>query len=329
MLPSVAPENRIGLVSGLGLALGNGAGVLLFIFMLCVFALPGVVDWPMVMDEPLFGIDREAHTHDRLVGPIAAIWLLVFMMPLMWFTPDRPSTGRDFGDMVFTSLRSLLATVRQLRKFRNIATFLIARMIYNDGKTAILIFGGVYAAGTFGWQTMDLIIYGIILSIFAFGGGLLGGFLDTKLGSRNAIIIEIIGTMVGLLGSISMTYDALFFVIPIDGHALSPIFGLPFFQTVPEQLYIAFVILVAIFITGAYASSRTMLAKLAPPEMMTQFFGIYALSGTAIAFLAPLSVAFFTDVFQSQRIGFGSSAGFLIIGLIIMFFVKEERAESL
>jgi MFS-type transporter involved in bile tolerance (Atg22 family) len=89
-----------------------------------------------------------------------------------------------------------LALIEELQK--NIGVYLLARMIYNDGKTAILIFGGVYAAGTFEWGTLELIIYGIILSIFAFGGGLLGGVSEDKFGSKNAIIIEISGTMIGL-----------------------------------------------------------------------------------------------------------------------------------
>jgi UMF1 family MFS transporter len=116
------------------------------------------------------------------------------------------------------------------------------------------------------------------------------------------------------------------YIYAYDAAVEEPLWSLPFFQTLPEVIYIAFVTVLAVFITGAYSSSRTMLARLAPREMMTQFFGVYALSGKAIAFLAPLTVAFFTDISQSQRIGFASSGIFLVIGLIIMFFVKEERA---
>ena len=79
------------------------------------------------------------------------------------------------------------------------------------------------------------------------------------------------------------------------------------------------------FVTGLSAS-RTLMARLAPPEMATQFFGLFALSATATAFLAPLLVASATDIFASQRIGFASLAILMVIGAIMLMKVKEERA---
>ena len=61
---------------------------------------------------------------------------------------------------------------------------------------------------------------------------------------------------------------------------------------------------------------------------MTKFFGLYALSGQVTTFVAPILVAFATGLFDSQRIGFASILLLLISGLVMMFWVKEERAES-
>ena len=121
-----------------------------------------------------------------------------------------------------------------------------------------------------------------------------------------------------------MTPDELFFVIPWD-RAAPKVWSLPFFSTVPELVYIGVVTLVAVFITAAYANSRTMLARIAPPEMMTEFFGIYSLSGTSVAWIGSFSVRWFTDAFQSQRVGFASILIFFALGLVGMLFVKEER----
>ena len=68
------------------------------------------------------------------------------------------------------------------------------------------------------------------------------------------------------------------------------------------------------------------MARIAPPEMATQFFGLFALSATVTAFLAPLLVATMTDLFSSQRIGFGSLALLMIIGGVLLLKVKEEQA---
>jgi UMF1 family MFS transporter len=328
MLPSIAPHERVGFLSGLGLALGNAGSLLILVFMLWAFTLPGAVPWSFVPERALFGLDTAAHQHDRITGPIAAVWLLLFALPLLVFTPDVARGTRPPLDAVREGFRSVRRTIASLRHFRNIATYLLARMAYNDGKTAVLVFGGVYAVGIFGWDALTMTVYGIVLSVFAVAGGILGGFLDDRFGSKIAILVSIGGTSLGLVLALSITPTMLFFVIPWDPATAGRIWDLPFFATVPELAYLCVVILVAIFITAAYANSRTMLARIAPPEMMTEFFGIYSLSGTATTWLSAFSVSFFTSAFQSQRAGFASILIFLVVGLVGMLFVKEERASA-
>jgi UMF1 family MFS transporter len=325
MLPYVAPQSRLAGLSGLGLALGNLGSLLILIFMLIAFMLPGVVDWSFIPGAPLFGLDAAAHENSRIAGPIAAVWMVAFTLPLLLFTPDVASRGANAKDAVRNGVVSVVRTVKGLKHYRNVATYLFARMFYNDGKTAVLVFGGVYAAGVFQWGALTLTIYGVVLSIFAVAGGLVGGWLDNTFGSRNAILISIGGTSLGVLLAVSITPTELFFV-PYDAASAVPVWDLPFFQTVPEIVYVTVVILVAIFITAAYANSRTMLARIAPKEKMSEFFGLYALSGTATAFLGPMLVGFATALFESQRVGFASVLLLLVGGMALMLFVREERA---
>jgi len=326
MLPYVAPHNKVAGLSGLGLALGNLSSLLILIFMLIAFMLPGVVDWSFVPEIAMFGLDVSAFENSRISGPIAALWMVLFSLPLILFTPDSAPSGANAKDAVRNGLRSVVRTVKGLKHYRNVALYLFARMFYNDGKTAVLIFGGVYAAGVFQWGPLTLTIYGVVLSIFAVAGGFLGGWLDNTFGSRNAILISIGGTSLGLLLAVSMTPNEIFFV-PYDAAGAEPIWSLPFFSTVPELAYVSVVILIAVFITAAYANSRTMLARIAPPEKMSEFFGLYALSGTATAFLGPLLVGVATALSESQRVGVGSVLLLLVGGMALMLFVKEERAE--
>ena len=81
--------------------------------------------------------------------------------------------------------------------------------------------------------------------------------------------------------------------------------------------------------TSASANSRTMLARIAPEGQMTKFFGLYALSGQVTAFIAPLMVAIFTDLFVSQRAGLASILVLLIAGLVMMAWVRESRESQL
>jgi UMF1 family MFS transporter len=326
MLPTLAPDEKVGKLSGLALALGNLSGVILFVFMLVCFVWPGQVSWPFVPAEPWFGIEKAAFEPERMVGPLFAIWFFIFGLPLFLFTPDQPPVALGPIKAVRQGLRSLGRTIRSLRNYRNVATYLVARMIYNDGCNAVLIFGGGYAAVTFGWTTQHLLVYGVILSVFATYGGFFGGWIDHRFGSRNGLLIAVGGTMVGLVLSLSMRPDTILFFIPYDT-TLPPVHGLPFFQTWPEIIYVVIVIIIAIFITASYANSRTMMARIAPTEKMAEFFGLYALSGTATAFLAPFVVARFTEWSENNAVGLASILILLAAGFAGMFFVKTERAK--
>jgi UMF1 family MFS transporter len=261
----------------------------------------------------------------RLSGPLAGAWLLAFSLPLFLRTADTPSTGVRVVAAARGSIGQLLATVRRLHDHRNVAMYLLARMFYNDGKTAVLVAGGVYAAGVFSWGFETMLIYGIVLSVFAVFGGFLGAQLDVAFGSKRAILISIGGTAVSLLLAVSMSPTEILFWIPYDPKTTPPLWDVPVFQTLPEFIYLLIVIFAAVFITAAYANSRTMLARIAPPHMMAEFFGLYALSGTATAFVGTLLVERMTDWFESQRIGFASILILLVTGFVLMFWVREGR----
>lgn len=325
MLPHATHSALVPRVSGLGLALGNAASVLLLIFVLFAFALPGNVDWPFVPDAPLFGLNAATHEPSRIVAPISAFWLVLFAIPLFLYTPDYDSTGQGFLSAIRGSFGNVVRTLRKLRDYRNIALFLVARMFYADGKIAILIFGGVYAAGVLGWGLIELLAFGVILSTFAVFGGFVGGWLDERFGPKRAVLIEVSVTTLCLLTMVSMSAERMFFVVPVDPNA--QVWSGPLFNTAPEIGYLLAAMLIAISITAAFASSRTLMARLAPPGMSGELFGLYALSNAATAWLAPLLVEHFTRTYQSQQAGFAAIALLLFVGLgLLLRVTPPERA---
>ena len=124
--------------------------------------------------------------------------------------------------------------------------------------------------------------------------------------------------------SLGFAPDRLFFVIPYV--AGTPVAALPVFRTAPELFYIATVMLIAMCLVATYANSRAMMARIAPESRMTEFFGLYALSGEATAFVAPLAVAVATQLSGSQQWGMAAIVAFLAIGFVGLAFVREERA---
>ena len=324
MLPSVTPADKAGQVSGLAFALGNFGGVSMMVFVLFAFALPGVQDWDFLPSQPLFGIDQSVNEHDRIVGPIAGVWLILFILPVLLFTPDGRSSGVTWQQAARAGVGDVLATLRQLIKhYSNVAVYLLARMLFNDGMVGVMIFGGVYAAGNFGWETITLLIFGLTTSVSAMIGAFVGGLLDDRLGSMRTLKVSILMSAIILLVLTSITPDTLFFVFPVSTEA---VWSFPYFSSVAELTYLATNQIFALFFVTGLSASRTLMAKLSPPEMATQFFGLYGLSGSVTAFLAPLLVAVVTDISQSQRVGFASLVILILIGGLMLGWVREEQA---
>jgi UMF1 family MFS transporter len=105
-----------------------------------------------------------------------------------------------------------------------------------------------------------------------------------------------------------------------------PIWSSPYFNTIAEIMYLSMFQVFALFFVTGLSASRTLMAKISPPEMATQFFALYSLSGTVTAFLAPLLVGITTAFFQSQRAGFSSLILLMLAGAVMLFLVKEERS---
>jgi UMF1 family MFS transporter len=322
MLPSLTTEAKMGRLSGYAWALGYVAGILTLFAVLLGFSLP---------DEPLFGLDKAAHEHDRMVGPLSAVWIAIFVIPLFLFTPDTPSKGLNRSEQVRQGLANLGKTLREARNYGNVLLFLLARMLYNDGMLAIFAFGGIYAAGLFGWDITALGIFGIVITVFATVGAFAGGWLDDRIGSKPTVIGAVLGLVLATLIILTISVEpagdgvrreTILFLITVD-------YAIPaepaLFGSLGEQVFLVAGILIGIFGGPAQAASRTLLARAAPPKMIGEFFGLYAFSGKATAFVAPFAIAVVTGAFDSQRAGLVVILVFLFAGLALLFGVTEPR----
>ena len=328
MLVRAAGLRNVHAASGLALSLGNAASVVALAFTAWAFALPGKVDWSWVPAQPLFGFDPAAHEPERVVVLLAAALLAIGAIPLFLFTPDSPRTGVPVMRAFREGAGDIVRMIATVRRHRDAVVFLAARMFFYDGMNGVLFFFGVLAAGVMGWGPLDLLITGIVLSVVAVLGGQVGRWLDHLVGPRNALMIEVGMTMVSLVALLGMTPDTILYFWPWDSAAHPPLWDGPVYRTLPDLLYLLIGFNNAIFITAQYASSRTALTRLTPPDQTGAFFGVYALSGVATAWLAPGLVSLVTRETHSQQWGFGSIVLLLGIGLAGLAFVRGGRAGS-
>jgi UMF1 family MFS transporter len=323
MLPTIASDRRIGLLSGIGIGMGQLAAIVALILVLIFFQLPGEVTASFIPTEPLFGLSKAAHETDRIVGPISGAWFVIFMLPLLLIVPDQKTKGIGRREAAKQGLFRLWETLKSVRHFRNIGLYLLSRMLFYDGMTAIFVFGGILAASIFQWGAMQMAIYGVWVTLFAALGAFIGGWADLKLGSKRTLVWSIIGVVVFFSVILSFDKDRIFFVIyvPVPDDA-------PAFSTLPQQLFLAMIALFGLMVGPVIASSRTMMARIAPKEMMTEFFGLFALCGKATAWIAPLFIGIVTEITQNQRYGLMVAIPLILIGLALLMFVKEERSSA-
>ena len=311
MLPSLVPEHQIGRLSGFGWGLGYLGGL---VALLMIIGLP---------DAPFLGLQSAQAEAGRLVGPLTAIWFLIFALPLFLFTPDQRATGHNLGSALREGMARLGGTLSHARNYRNVGLFLIARMTYQDGLAAVFSFGGIYAAGLFGWDVMTLGLFGVTLVIFSAMGAFVGGWADDWFGARPTVLVSVAGLLFATVGALSITPDTILFVIAVP----PPEPDAAPFSSMAEWAYICFGSMFGIFGGPAQAASRSLMARLAPRGMAAEFFGLFALSGKATSFLAPLAIGVTTGLFNDQRSGMLVILFFLALGFLLLLPVREERAE--
>jgi UMF1 family MFS transporter len=247
-------------------------------------------------DTPAFGLDRQQAEHIRVVGPLVAVWFVAFAWPLFVFTPDRPSSGLAIGAALRQGMRTMLATLAALHRQRGVLRFLLAHMLYADGLATLFAFGGIYAAGAFDMSISEVITFGVVLNLTAGIGAFAFAWVDDWLGSRRTAALALVGLILASIAAVSVQ-------------------SRPWFWAAGAAL--------GLFVGPVQAASRSFMARLSPQDRQAEFFGLFALSGKATAFIGPAMVAAATEAAGSQRTGLATVIGLFVAGLILLLTVQD------
>jgi UMF1 family MFS transporter len=136
--------------------------------------------------------------------------------------------------------------------------------------------------------------------------------------------VAIVGVIVAAVGIVGVSADRVLFFIPAA--ELSPARDL--FGSLQERVFMGFALLLGICMGPMQAASRTMIGRLAPEGMTGEFFGLFALSGRATAWMAPLAIGIITEATSSNRLGVACVLVFLVLGFVLLWGVREERAKA-
>jgi UMF1 family MFS transporter len=319
MMPTLVPPEKIGRLSGTGWATGYVGGILSLVLVLGFLAANPQTGRTLFGFMPLFGLDPVTHAGDRITGPLTGIWFILFVLPMFLLTPDYPAK-LPVRQALREGLSELKQTLGELPKQKSLATFLLANMIYTDGLVSLFAFGGIYAAGTFGWHTIQIGTFGIAAAVAGVFGAWFGGRLDDRLGPKRVIAGSMLVLLLALAAILLVEKDSILFV-----KVAPPVPGGPLFAGAAERAYLVLGCLIGAAGGPLQAASRSLLIRLAPKDRIAQCFGLFALTGKVTSFIGPLLIGVVTAVTASQKAGMALLVVFFVAGLVLLARVREQR----
>ena len=291
MLVQVSTPATMGRVSGFGWSMGYFGGIvqLLGVYLLLIAGEGGAL-----------GVSTADGLNIRVVALVAAAWFAVFAIPLLVVVPELPPTDPGAARLgVAGSYRKLVHDLRDLyRASPHTVYFLGASALFRDGLAAVFTFGAVLAVTVYGIDKGDVLIFGVAANVVSAAGALTGGALEDRIGPKAVIMISLVGL---LAAGVVLLF--------VSGPTMFWIFGL----------------FLTLFVGPAQSSSRTFLARLAPPGREGQLFGLYATTGRAVSFLAPTLFGVAITVFGAQRAGIAGILVVLAAGLVALAPVRAPR----
>lgn len=289
LLLQISGPRTIGRISGIGWGAGYVGGIVLLVILYVGFIQPDV-GW--------FGVTSQGGLDVRVSMLIAGGWFLVFAVPVLVMVPDRPRAGAPRRVGVVGAYRAVGRHVAQLwREERSTLGFLVASAVFRDGLTGVFTFGGVLAAGVFGFSPADVIVFAIAANVVAGASTIAAGWLDDRFGPRRLITAS--------LAVLVVAGSAVFFLHDAG----------------PAAFWAAGLVLCAC-VGPAQSASRGLLARLAVPGREAELFGLYATTGRAATFLAPAAFSIAIGIGGAQYWGVLGIMAVLAVGLALFVVVR-------
>ncbi|WP_113912140.1 MFS transporter [Roseovarius dicentrarchi] len=311
MLPDIGKKSEIGRISGNGWAFGYVGGLAALMVVLLFFAESASTGKTLLGIDPALGFDATRREGTRFVGPLTGFWYVAFMVPFfLWVKEPARKPGRALA--VGQALKNVGHTIRHLPQTPSLFAYLASSMFYRDALNGMYFFGGIYAAGVLGWDVVQVGVFGIVALISGAFFAWAGGHADDRFGPKRVIVSAILALLAVAVSIVFISRTRVYGVDLEPGSAL------------PDALFYLCGAVIGAAGGVLQSASRTMMVRQARPGHMAQSFGLYGLAGKATAFIAPALIGVVTAATGSQQIGVSPLIGLLLIGLVLLVWVKPQ-----
>lgn len=286
LIVSVSDNENRNRVSALGYSFGYLGGGLLFLINVIMFLNP-----------QLFGIESQSNAV-LLSFFMVAVWWAFFSVPLLRNVKEQDSERENprFFQALKQSFNEVYQTLSEVRKYKNVAIFLLAYWFYMDGIDTIVRMATAYGTDI-GLEASSMITALILTQFVGFPSTLIFGYFADRLGFKKILTIGIL----------------IYILISIFASRI----------TTAAEFY-AMAIVVGLVMGGVQAVSRAYFSSIIPKDKEAQFFGFYNLVGKSAVVAGPALLAWISMIFNTPRAGILGLLVLFIPGLILLWMIPKE-----
>jgi UMF1 family MFS transporter len=239
----------------------------------------------------------------RAIFFIAGGWYLVFSLPALFFLRDRAPTAAPGSPLAGDAFRELARTFRSIRKYQVVAIFLAAYFLYNDAIVTVIEFVAVFTKEVLAFSPGENIYLFLVLNVVAAPGALFFGHLLDRVGGKRTIAATLLVWVLVVVGAALSSSRATFWPVAI---------------------------VAAVVIGATQASSRALMARIAPRKRVGEFMGFLAFSGKASAVFGPALYGVVAEAAADGDPAGGHRVAIATIGLLFLvaFFIMLRVNEA-
>ena len=287
LIVSVSKQEQRHKVSSLGFSMGYLGGGLLFVINVLMYLNPA---W--------FGLSSQS---EAILWSFlsVAIWWVVFSLPLFMSVEEKSNTEISKGlfENITEAFKAVASTLREIKKHKRVAIFLIAYWLYIDGVDTIVRMAIAYGSDI-GLDASSMITALLLTQFVGFPATLVFGIFADKIGFKKILTI-------GISIYILVTFYAYYMTTALEFYILAGTVGL--------------------VQGGVQAISRSFFSTIIPMNKEAQFFGFYNLVGKSAVFLGPVLVSWVALFFGNPRFGILSLLFLLVPGLVLLWMVPDKE----
>jgi UMF1 family MFS transporter len=289
-LPDIAPPEDRDEVSSRGWGAGYVGGGLLLALNLLLY-----------LNAARIGMSEAMAVRISLSS--AGVWWAAFTIPPLMALHNRgPARMLAAGQSaIYTMLRQLVHTLRELRRYPQTLRFMVAFLLYNDAIQTVITLASQFGHDELKIPVSQLTLAILMVQFVAFFGAMGFKWLAAAISAKRAVAVSlVIWTAVLVYIYLAVKTTLQFFVMAA---------------------------IVALVLGGSQALSRSLYARMIPKLKEAQYFSIYEVSDKGTSWLCPLFFGLALQFTKSYRVAILSLIIFFLAGLLVLLKVDVERAE--